>query len=207
MGLQEQIVARGKGLVAAEGYGQLDPKQRKNGEMQNVMSAADSKFDLFLTNFMMGVEDLFKRIAALHMQYDPEWMQLRGEFKYIPTATSSTVTPQLRQQLAQAKLQAQQSYFAALMQMPPEIHPMLWHSYRTVLIDLGDRQPEAYLGPEPQTPQPVPAQVQQLVAQGMPAQMALQMLAGQQGAPQQGQPMPQAGLAQLMQASGQGAQQ
>src|ERR1019366_4610370 len=46
--LQEQLVNRAMGLVSAEGYGEMQQKVRKAAEIQNVMNAADVKFDLFL---------------------------------------------------------------------------------------------------------------------------------------------------------------
>jgi len=202
MELQGAIVGRGKGLVAAEGYGELQAKVRKDAEIQNVLAATDSKFDLFLQGFQSSMEELAARIVALHAQFEGEGLQesfnyqgkqmevsaqnMRGLYRYVPTATSTTVTPEMRLKLTQAKIQAQMGYFAALaqvMQISPQFAPLIWHGVRQALLDMGERQPEEWIGPEPQMPQPqeLPANIAQLVASGVPPQVIQQILASQGG--------------------------
>ena len=167
MAAADALVQRGKGLVAAQGYGQLDAKQRKNGEMQNVLQAADAKFDLYLANFQAGKEELAARIVSLHQRFagdQEETIQhqgqpraitlqaVRGQYRYIPTATSSTSTPEMRLGIAEKKQQVQTWYLQTVLQAPTPFQALLWHTARQILLDLGERQPASCIGPEPGTP-------------------------------------------------------
>lgn len=219
MGLEltQQIRGMAQSVIAAKGYGQLDAKQRKNGEMQNVLSATDSKFDLFLSNFQDSMAELGARIVSLearHMGDQAQTIQaggrtleisaqmLRGKFRYIPTATSSTSTPEMRLQLAQAKQGVQMQYLSSLAQAPPTIAPLLWHGARQVLLDMGERQPETWIGPEPSPEQmlmqQLPPQVQALIANGVPPQVAMQMVPSATAQAQQGQQAAQQGRGALL---------
>lgn len=192
MGLElgAQLVQRGKGLVAARGYGEMQDKVRKAAEINNVLAAADAKFDFFLQQFQYGVAELGARLVALHLQFMGDSLSetfqtaggnreitaqdLRGSFQYIPAATSSTATPEMRLQLDQAKLGVMTSYIQGLAQAPPQMLPYIWHAARTILTDLGERNPEAWIGPEPQPPPPP----QPIGAGGVPPQIAALQAAG-----------------------------
>lgn len=170
--LQASIVDRGMGLVAAEGYGVMQPKVRKAAEISNVMNAADVKFDLFLQVIQTPMAELAERIVSLHLQFDPLIQEtfiagagrrvtvtpdmLRGEYRFVPTATSSTGTPEARLQITMAKLELLKEYIALMTESPPQFWPMIWHAVRSALIDMDERNPIAYIGPEPK-PQMIPA--------------------------------------------------
>lgn len=211
--VQGEIVNRGKGMVAAQGYGELQHKVRKNGEMQNVLQAADSKFSFFLSNLVRGWKELGCRILSLYQQFateGSEWSfsrhgeaktisteDLRGQFRVSATATANTATPEMRLAIQQHKIQAAVQYYQLIQQVPPQFAPLVWNAFRKLFLDLGERNPEEYIGPEP-VPQAqgalnVPAIVQALVAQGMPEQQALAIVQQQNGVqnPQMGGQVPQ----------------
>jgi hypothetical protein len=200
--LQAALVDRGMGLVAAEGYGVMQSKVRKAAEITNVMDAADVKFDLFLQVMQTPQAELAARIVALHLKFDKQMQDtfmangkkvtvtpavLRGEYRFVPTATSSTGTPESRLQITMAKIELLKEYIALITQSPPNFWANVWHGFRSALIDMDERNPVAWIGVEPQVPQapaPPPGQggvspgIQALIAAGVPPQVIQQIIAG-----------------------------
>jgi hypothetical protein len=201
--LLEYVEGSAMGVASAEGYGSFQPKVRNEKETENVMGAADVKFDLILYNMMTPVAELMLWIVSLHAQFDdalsdvlkmdgeqktvtPE--TLRGEYIMTPTATSSSASPQARLAIDQAVIQAVQQYFAGMAQTPPQFLPMLWHAYRNLLQGMMIKQPESFLGPQPQPPPPtpqgaiqIPTLVQAMTQQGIQPQVIQAILQQGQG--------------------------
>jgi hypothetical protein len=151
------------------------------------MSQAVPKFDLVLQTFNSTLEEFYVKRLCLILRYKQQQhvtpQQLREKFRFFPTATSRTANPETRLAIAQqadavqaSYLQAKTLVMAGQMQMPDLI--LVYHAKRQTLADLGIRQPETYLGPEPQIPAPAP-----IPGMGAPGQ------------PQPGQPQPAGGPA------------
>jgi hypothetical protein len=200
--LIQYLRSRAQGVVSASGQGQLDAKVRKSAEIQNVLGQTDAKFDLYLSNFQESLRDLFARIVALHAAHVDEAGEpfrdrmgragritaahFQGRFDYVPTGTSTTATPETRAKLTQAKQQVQLGYFAALVQnQNPAWAPLLWHGARQMLLDLYERRPESWLGPEPQ-PRQDAASLLQAIAQQLGPQVVQQLLANAQSGAEHG---------------------
>lgn len=201
----EHLQTRAQGVISSEGFGVLQNKVRKNEEIRNVLSAAEPKFDLFLAPWNAGKAELGARIVALHMQFEGSGMndtikyngkqvevtagQMRGKYRYVPTGSSTTISKEMQLQIAQAKAQTQVAFFQLLAnQATAMFAPYLWHGAREVLIALGEREPEQWIGQEPQSqqqPQGVNPALQALQAAGVnPAVIAQQLAAS--GGPQFG---------------------
>jgi hypothetical protein len=175
-----ELSGRAMALLGAEGYGELSQKVRKNGEIQNVLSAADSKFDLFLFCLQEPMCEVAERIVQYHLLFDTNLNEtfvgsdkktyeitrevLEGSYRYIATATSSTATPEARLAITQAKDGVVAQYIAGVKQAP-EYGPWIWHAARQTLADMGERQPEAWLPPEP----PMRQAIQMLTQAGVAA--------------------------------------
>lgn len=199
---------RASSLTAAQGWGQVNAKRPLVAEMQQVGSAVDAKFGLFLYGIGMSMEALAARIVALHLHFEGEGLNdsftyqgqkkevtaqnMRGRYRYVPTATSTTVTIESRMRITQQKIALQQGYIAAMLQVPPAFQPLVWHGVRQAFLDLGERQPEAWIGKEPVPPDPaaagqaVPPFLQALIAQGVPPQVIQTAMAATQGLNQPG---------------------
>lgn len=188
LGFQQYIKEEARALYSSGGFGQLPQKQRRNAEIQNVQVAAASKFDEFLSQVQIGLVDIILRMVSLNLKYMPrdgeEFLdefgsrrsikpsQLRGKFIYRPTSNSQNANPELRIQLAKAKSAIAEEYATfQLKGTPPEILKRVWHAKRNELIDLGEHNPEAYLGKEPKVEQqPNPQVPQQALALQNPQQ-------------------------------------
>lgn len=168
------IRARAKAIVSAEGQGQLQNKVRKAAEVQAVETASSAKFGMYLSNFQRTVvSELFRRIISLKLQFgdvdeDGEDFvdaaghshkltarALRGKYSIVATGTSLTHSPEARVQVNTQKAAIQTGYVGAMVQgMPPKFLKLLWHGAREQLFDLGDRNPESWIGEEPEDPPP-----------------------------------------------------
>lgn len=173
LAMQEWMEGQYQSLVSAEGQGELQSKVRKNGEVMAATNAASAKFGMYLSGFQRTVvAPLFQRLVALKTQFgdvdddgeafmDPSGkMQkltsraLRGKYNIVATGTSLTHSPEARVEVAQQKQAVQVQYLQAKAQLPPEMAPLLWHGAREILYDMGERNPEAWLGEEPTPPPP-----------------------------------------------------
>lgn len=168
--LVQQIRGVAQGVIAAKGYGQTDAKVRKAAEVQNVLAASDTKFDLFLNNFQMGMVTLAERIVALERAHRGDAgtayrggmlsrEQLERRLMFIPAGSSATASPETRLNIAQMKQKIQMQYLQSRAQAPPDIAALIWHGTRQILLDLGEKRPEQWIGPEPKPapPPPMPA--------------------------------------------------
>lgn len=178
---QEFIQGRYQSVVSAEGQGQLQNKVRKNGEIQAVEQASSAKFGMYLSNFQRTVvTEVFRRMIGLKARFggveeDGEEFAdangktktltpqaLAGRYNIVATGTSLTHSPEARVEVGKEKQAIQVQYLQAKAQLPPDSLPLLWHGARELLYDLGERNPEAWIGEEPQIPepqQPAPGQV------------------------------------------------
>lgn len=160
---QTYYQSRAQGVVSASGYGSVQPKVRKNAEIQNVLSAVDAKFGLILANFHQSHPEMYAWCMELLLGHMDEAVtlragsqvleltadQLQGQFRYIPTATASSSSPEQRLQRDMAAKQVQNEYFAASQASTPDRWRLLWHSARSVLLNMEIRDPENWLGAEP----------------------------------------------------------
>lgn len=181
---QQWISSRARGLVSAEGQGQLQNKVRKNAEVQATETAAGAKFGMYLSNFQRSVvSELFRRIISLKLQFgdvdddgedftDAEGHShkltaraLRGKYNIVATGTSLTHSPEARIEISKQKQAVQVEYLGAKGKLPPEAMPLIWHGAREILFDLGERNPESWIGEEPKASDPN-AQPQQPPQQG-----------------------------------------
>lgn len=175
---QVDLRNRAKALISAEGQGQLTGKVRKQGEIDNMQAQTSAKFGLYLTNFQRTVvAEVFRRMVLLKQQYDgdddEEFVDgeghsrtltpaaLRGKYNIVAVGTSLTHSPESRVEIAKQKQAVQVEYLTAKSKLPPDMQPLLWHGAREILMDLGERNPEAWIGEEPKAEAPQPAQPQQ----------------------------------------------
>jgi hypothetical protein len=186
---QTDIRNRSKALVSAEGQGQLQSKVRKQGEIDNLQQQTSAKFGMYLSNFQRTVvTELYRRIVSLKLQFgdvdddgeefsDAEGRShkltaraLRGKYNIVASGTSLTHSPEARVEVGAHKQKVQSEYLIAASKLPPNLSKLAWHGARELLFDLGERNPEAWIGEEPQE-QPQAPQAPQNGPQGQ--QMAL----------------------------------
>jgi len=137
--------------------------------VQSVETAAQSKFGLYLWNFMRTVVGpLYQRMVTLKEEFGgvdeddgEEYVYegkpakiaakaLRGKYRFVPTATSLTASPETRIEIGKMKQQVQIEYLGAVQNIQdPAKHVLLWHMARELLLDLGETNPESKIGPEP----------------------------------------------------------
>lgn len=196
---QQDLRNRATSLVSAQGQGQLQNKVRKAGEIQNIETQAAAKFGLYLSNFQRtGVAELFRRMIALKTQFgdvdddgeeftDEEGHShtltakaLKGKYNVVAVGTSLTHSPESRIEVGKQKQAIQSEYLMAKTKLPPDLSKLAWHGARELLFDMGERNPEAWIGEEPKEVPPQDQQPAQPQPGGPP-----QGQPGQQGPPQQ----------------------
>lgn len=179
--IQQDIRNRAKGLVAAEGAGEMDTKVRKAAEVVNVQMQADLKGGHYLQCFCWGlVEWAEQRAAITRMRMDGEqkfryqgreWtltaQVLEKRFKVAAAATSQTQNPQTRLEIGRARYETMRQYWTDVAMASQsgnfDVIVYLWHGARDVLRDMGTRDPESLIGPDPTQ------QVQQMKVQAAQA--------------------------------------
>lgn len=180
LGIQQDIRNRASSQISSASYGQYQPKVRKQAEIENVMGAAAAKFDLYLQNFQMsGMVDAGYKILALLIQYQTDAEipisphDLRKRFQIIPAATSQMADEQAQLAISQKIIEYQAQYLQAVMtfeQVKPDFIPLVYHAFHKALLDLGEHNPETYLGPLPEPPQPAVTPPMGIPAQGAPTE-------------------------------------
>jgi len=167
MQVQGYLEQAARELYSSSTFGQMPQKSRKNAEVQAVQQAAMSKFDLILFNFQQGLPDLAARLIALYLdnvgEEGLEFMDetehrkritpqaLKGRYIYKAIGTSQSANPDTRLEHALAKQKVATDYaLFGVKGLPPALLKRLWYAARNVLIDMGEHNPEGYLGPEPQ---------------------------------------------------------
>lgn len=193
---QQDLRNRSTALVSAPGAGALSSKVRKAAEVQDVAQAAASKFGMLLQNFQRTViTELYRRMLLLKLQFgsvDEEGEEflddegetrtltaqaLRGRYRIVASGTSLSHSPETREAISRRKQEIQIGYLTAKQSIPdPAVHRLLWHSSRELLLDLGERNVEAWLGDEP----PKQADPSQIASQGQQGAYAPQGQPGQQ---------------------------
>jgi hypothetical protein len=142
------------------------------------------------------VAELFRRMVSLKLQFGDvdddgeEFVDgeghahkltaraLRGKYNIVASGTSLTHSPEARVEVGKQKQAVQSEYLMAKSKLPPDLSKLAWHGARELLFDLGERNPEAWIGDEPKPP-PEQPQGAQPMQQGQPGQ--------QPGQPQNGQ--------------------
>jgi hypothetical protein len=169
------VDTKAQALSASQGYGDLQTKVRKNAEIQNTVGAANTKFDLYAWN-VFG--EMIPALAAwrkeLQLIFDPDFTAqidtmdgelsidakaLRAPVRWNAAQMDSNNSPQAKELRNQAKLTIQLGFMQALREFP-EHGEALWYGARQALLDLGDRNPEKWLGekPKPIAPMQMPIQ-------------------------------------------------
>lgn len=210
-------------LVSAEGINSnLGGKVRKAAEVEFAGSTISLKAGLYLGCFQEGMERLGILLVALYSAHmgDQETItdavlgktvvltaeDLQKRYRFVPHANTDAANPELRIKQTMIRQQAMLGYIQGTMQFGPQWWPQLYHSARRTIEETGERNPEAWLGKEPQVGDP--AQVLQQVTSALQAaaqggdQIAAQILQGimgamQGGGQQQGMPPPQQAPPQL----------
>lgn len=183
---------KGQGIISAPGQGSLQPKVRRAAEVNAVQQQAGTKFGLYLLMFQFTVvAPLFERMVSLKAHFgdvDEEdgeeftgsegrshkltTKALRGKYQFIPAVTSLTMSPEVRTQTNDMLGEIVTGYIQAITTMqnlPLEYKKGLWHMTRKQLHDLGEHNPETYIGEEPQeAPAPAALPVSQTPGQGGP---------------------------------------
>ena len=159
-------------IVSAEGYGELQPKVRKEAEINAMSAAVSAKFGLYLQTFNEGIAPLAAWIISLYAQYaQPEQptafldstgremkitqKQLCKRFRYIATQTTQSATPQMRLAQAQTIVQEMRQSPLYLQALQNNDLRLEWNLMALLLRSQGQRSPEVWIGPEPPEPQPM----------------------------------------------------
>lgn len=169
MAWQRYFEEKGQAIISAPGQGTLQPKVRKAAEVQDVQAHAGTKFGLYLMMFQWTVvAQLFERMVSLKATFGNvadegedfvgfegtaqklTAQALRGKYQFVPAVTSLTMSPEVRTQTNQQMGVIVAGYWQAVLTLPPQSHPYLWHLARKQLHDLGEHTPETFIGEEPQ---------------------------------------------------------
>ena len=167
-----------KATSAAPGYGELQTKVRKNGEVANMQAAATSKFDLFQWNAYKMLPEIGRRrtLYQLHFaggnasanvegkQTDITEKILRTAFRYSVAQTNVDSSPEAQQARSAGIMALQSQYIQAEQAAMPD--PMtgvalltpqqLLRVYNAVVdasADFDVREPDRYFGDPPQVPE------------------------------------------------------
>lgn len=172
LGYQQFLEGRGKALIAADGAGGIQQKVRKATEIREMQAAVANKAGLYNWNFNRTLFiPLAQRMVSLHSEYKQDEQEifsdsdgkqrtlsvaaLKAKYRFVPTAVSMNNSPEARLQVSQAAWAMVLQYREAVAKFP-QAAKELWHQARKVLMDLGDNNPEAVLGKEPENVQPQP---------------------------------------------------
>jgi hypothetical protein len=133
--------------------------------------------------------------------------ELRGQYRFTPTATSQNADPRQRLAIKMQALQVQGSYFGAMANTRPEMWPQLWQSHREVLTAMTIRNPDTWLGgdPTPLVQQALAAEAAAANAPKTPPPPHETINYKDAPAPAQGAMLQQAGLPAAAQRNGNGA--
>lgn len=191
----DYTLQRGQRKTAAQGYGQVNPKQPLVAEMEGVMAATDTKFDFFQSNVFSVLPWVARRMVKLELQYNPNFAialqgegesvtltaeQLSGQYEYNVAQLDQNASEQAKVQRDMAIAQLQQGFFQFLLETigtPLAVFAEhKWRQTRDALSHLSVRKPEDYIGPKPppqgiQPPPPPPLNPMDVMAQILP-QMA-----------------------------------
>ena len=160
-------------LISVEGANtNLGGIQRQDAEMAFAGAGMSSKNTLYLSVLSEGLEKLYAKVLevwAQHLGADGEEIaaggeasitispaMLRSRFRLVPHINTSGASAQERRAMTEAKVQAQGIWLQALTGgLPPQLAPLVYHASRRMLEELGERDVEAWLGPEPQVLPPM----------------------------------------------------
>ena len=174
----EDLQFRAARMFSAQARGTVSTQNgqpRTATEIQNAAQGADEKFDLILTNFHIGVEELADVIISHYQQFQPDEEisvgsrvismspeLLEKRFRIQAYGSSENANPQLR-------LMRAEKIFEFISQNPLVIQAMqagdltgIWAVSAKILRDLGWRDPQTVLGMEPSKP-PTPDMILQVI--------------------------------------------
>lgn len=188
----DYTLQRAQRKTAAQGYGQVNPKQPLVAEMEGVMAATDAKFNFYQANVFAILPAVAKRMVKLTLQYAPDFsVQLQGEGEEV-TLTAEQLAGKYEYNVAQldqnaseaakvqrdiAIAQLQDGFFKFLIEtIGTPLAAFLehkWRQTRDALSHLSVRKPEDYIGPKPPPggippPMPPPVDPMALMSQMIP---------------------------------------
>jgi len=153
-------------LASAQGLTSLlGGKVRKAAEVEATQSVVGQKQDLFFQCLQEGLETVGHIVLSLFLDH----MDAEGDIASVPGGEAVSVTPEdirrrmkitayatsedsnaeTRAQKTLFKRKVQSEYFAVLGQLPPYAWPMAWKGAYQSLQDVGEREPQEWLGPMP----------------------------------------------------------
>lgn len=191
---------------SAEGYGELQTKQRKNGEVANVVNAVDTKYNFLKFNAYTPIPELMRRRTLYEAHFNGGNAQtqvegkpvdisadvLRKTYRYSVAQTNADSSPDAQQAKSEAIFGLQTRYLQAK-QMAAQINPMtgqpgmspedlgLIYNLTADTMPIFDvREATRYLG---EKPEPAPMAGNPMVA-GMAQNPMGAMMTGGQPSPQ-----------------------
>lgn len=168
--MQGFLENRARAITATENFGVLSSKVRKSAEIEQALTTISSKFNMFLSNFQIGLEELAVRIVELYLNYTSDLQQefmldgemhhlshadLRRKFRYMPNGSADDANPQSRFQKAQIELELIRNSPLYQLKIRQGDMSMEYRMLRKALTDLGERNTEELIGKIPPPPQPV----------------------------------------------------
>lgn len=181
--IQGDIRARARELVTGGGWAQLQSKVRKNAEVQSVDAAVSSKFDLYLSCSVEGLERIALLMLAQYGAHMPAEgsefpsgdttlrvlpVDVKRRYKISPRATGADTSPKLRLDAAISKIE--QTRMSPIYQRDLSVGDL--RSEYKLMADyyaaVGVSDPESFIGNEPPGPD-VMQLAAQMIAQVMEA--------------------------------------
>lgn len=184
---------RAQAKMAAQGFGQVNPKQPLVAEMEGVMAATDTKFDFYQHNVFKVVPKVYQKMLRWYQKFDPGFSatflhegaevtisgeEISGQYDFSVAPLNSGQSEEARIQKDAAILKIQDEYIRFLMETIGTplagMQEAKWTACRDAMAHLGVRKPETYLKQKPppeglQPPAPAAdpmAMVQELMAMG-----------------------------------------
>lgn len=210
MAIAQDIRARAA-QVASSQTAQLQPKVRKAIEVQAAAATQDTKFDLYLSTILGTVNSGIPRAFLLTMasamaflgddgdetyagkeNVRVETEDLKKAYKFIPHASTEMANPEARLQNTMLRQQVANAYLQMMASAPPHILYYAYHSHARALENLGVRDVENWIGPQPPDPDML-AQMQQQMMMQMAQGVAAGDSQAQQAVMQMAAPMLAAG--------------
>lgn len=188
----DYTLQRAQRKTAAQGFGQVNPKQPLVAEMEGVMAATDTKFNFYQANVFAILPWVAQRMVKLELMYNPNFsMELQGEsgsetltadklagkYEYNVAQLDQNASEAAKAQRDVAIAELQNGFFTFLMETMGTPLAVFaehkWRQTRDALSHLSVRKPEDYIGPKPppegiQPPPPPPMNPMDMVSQLIP---------------------------------------
>lgn len=185
-----------KDIAAAQGFGVMDEKQRKNGEIANMQNAVVTKFNLLKYVAYRNAPKAFRRRPVYQVMFgggsdttfvdgaqsDVSEEDLKKAYRFSVAQTNADSSDEAQIAKSQAILELQTRYLQAKMAaavnpmtgmpgMPPEDLELVYNAISDALPVYDVREPERIIGKKPEPP-PMNPMMQGMAANPMGAMMA-----------------------------------